>query len=175
VNEEIIMSKLTVKAIPLTREAFAPYGDVIEMEGAQHFPINEGNVERYHDLASVMIDVENGSKPIISIFRANGVSPTPTQVRLVERHPRGSQAFIPMHEDPIVVVVARAGDEVEPSNLRAFVTNGLQGVNYHTGVWHMPLVTSVVGPLALIVDRNGPGDNCDELYFEGQQIFVDVP
>ncbi len=167
--------KLTIKAVPLTRDAFAQFGDVIEMDGAKHFPINDGNVERYHDLASVMIDVESDGKAIISFFRANGVSSNPPQVRLVERHPKGSQAFIPMHNDPMVVVVAPAGDEVSPADLRAFVSNGKQGVNYHTGVWHVPLITSEVGQLALVVDRNGPGHNCDELFFDGEEIFVDVP
>jgi len=169
------MSDIKITAVPLTKEDFAPYGDVIEIEGAKHFPINDGNVERFHDLASVMIDVENGGKAIVSIFKANGVTPTPPQVKLVERHPVGSQAFIPMHSDPMLVVVARAGEDVDPTSLRAFISNGRQGVNYHSGVWHMPLVTTQVGQQALVVDRNGPGENCDELYFEGDSIFVDVP
>lgn len=166
--------KTTLTAVPLSKAAFAPYGDVIEMDGAQHFAINNGNVERFHDLAAVMIDVESGGKPVISIFKANGVTGLPAQVAIMERHPRGSQAFVPMHQDPMVVVVARAGENLAPADLQAFVTNGLQGVNYHTGVWHMPLITTQVGQLCLIVDRSGPGNNCDELSLASELIFVDV-
>lgn len=168
------MSTLKLTAMPLTREGFAAFGDVIEVAGADHFPINEGRVERYHDLAAVAIDVDTGGRPLISIFKANEKTTLPAQVRVVERHPRGSQAFIPMHAEPMVVVVAPAGEGVRPQDLRAFISNGQQGVNYHTGVWHMPLIASEVGQQSLVVDRGGPGDNCDELYLEDEVIFVDV-
>jgi ureidoglycolate lyase len=169
------MPNLILKANPLTKEAFAMFGDVIELEGAKHFSINDGNVERFHDLAAVMFDGEQGGKPIISLFKANGISPLPLKVTLIERHPKGSQAFIPMHNDPMVVVVARKGDDVSVDDLHAFISNGNQGVNYHTGVWHVPLVTTEIGQLALIVDRGGPGENYDELLFEDHEILVELP
>lgn len=146
---------------PLTREAFAPYGDVIETEGARHFPINAGTIERYHNLAEVVLDDQG--RPLISIATCNRTTELPYRVPLVERHGLGSQAFIPLNETPMVVVVAPPGDTVDPASLRAFVSNGLQGVNYHPGVWHMPLITADPEQRFIVVDRGGPGDNCDEL------------
>lgn len=166
--------KVILTPQPLTRAAFAGFGDVIETDGAQHFPINAGAIERYHDLATVSIDTEQGGLPVISIMAANKTTEWPAPVKLVERHSKGSQAFFPLYEKPMFVVVADASKEtIEPKDLRAFFTNGRQGVNYHPGTWHMPLLASDLNQQVLIIDRDGPGDNCDEFHFEGIDIFVD--
>ncbi|CAN0451887.1 unnamed protein product, partial [Discosporangium mesarthrocarpum] len=94
---------------PLTKEAFAPFGDVIETDGAQRLSINEGTTERFHDLAGVDVASDGGS-PLISIFRGQP-RPQPIAIRMVERHPLGSQAFIPMQDQDWFIVVA-ASDEV---------------------------------------------------------------
>ena len=111
----------------LTREAFAPFGDVIEMNGAEHFAINQGTTERYHDLANVDISQDDG-KAIISIFRGQ---PRPRPIMLVqmERHPLASQAFYPLQERDWFVVVAGEGDPLSPENLHAFRANGRQGAS----------------------------------------------
>jgi ureidoglycolate lyase len=153
-------SARVIEAQPLTRRAFAPFGDVIETEGAQHFPINRGAVERFHDLASV--DPGEDGRVLISIVEALHACADPVPVALVERHPLGSQAFVPLGGATMCVVVARAGETVGPDDLHAFVSNGRQGVNYHPGTWHMPLVAFDPGQRFLVVDRGGPGDNCDE-------------
>lgn len=149
-----------LKAVPLTRQAFAPFGDVIETDGAQHYPINRGAIERFHDLATVDVGIDG--RTLVSIVECNRPGGIPVPVSLVERHPLGSQAFIPMGEAVMCVVVAPAGDEVTPSALWAFVSNGRQGVNYHRGTWHMPLVAFDAGQRFIVVDRGGPGDNCEE-------------
>lgn len=146
---------------PLTREAFAPFGDVIAPEGVRHFPINAGAIERHHDLARV--EVGEGGRLLISIATCNRITELPYRIPLVERHPLGSQAFIPLNETPMVVVVAPPGESVDPAGLRAFISNGRQGINYHPGVWHMPLITADPEQRFLVVDRGGPGDNCEEL------------
>ena len=155
------MTTITLTPQPLTREAFAPFGEVIEAsDAARHFTINGGNTERYHDLAAIEPGADG--KVIVSIFRGQARQ-LPFTVEMMERHPRGSQAFVPMSGLPYLVVVAPAGAAPTAANLSVFLARGDQGVNYATGVWHHPLLA--LGEIAdfLVVDRSGPGDNCDEV------------
>ena len=168
------MAGIELKAAPLTRAAFAPFGDVIETDGARHFPINAGTIERFHDLARVDVGVEQQGRTLISLARCNQPTSPPFRVTLVERHPLGSQAFIPLGGSPLIVVVAAAGDRVESSQLHAFVSNGHQGVNFHRGTWHMPMIALDQDQQMLIVDRGGPGQNCDEWVLREQEIVVHV-
>ncbi len=169
------MKTTIIVAEPLTKEAFAPYGDVIETQDSHHFSINAGMVERHHDLAKLDIDYADGGRPIISFFEILEGSSFPIEFDLVERHPKGSQAFIPMFDEPVALVVAAKDSDVTGADLRAFVTNGKQGFNFHAGVWHMPLVSEEKGRMFVIVDRAGPGNNCDELTFENEKIELQIP
>lgn len=168
------MSTLTIKVQPLTREDYAPYGDVIEMEGADHFSINDEAIERFHDLAKVDVGVEEQGRTLISIALCNKPSSLPYKLPLVERHPLGSQAFIPLDDTPVIVVVAPHGEEVDPADIKSFITNGKQGINYHRAVWHMPLIALKEGQKMLIVDRGGPGNNCEEYYFPDHEIILEL-
>ncbi|KVN89197.1 ureidoglycolate lyase [Burkholderia ubonensis] len=144
---------------PLTREAFAPFGDVIETEGAKQIPINLGTTIRFHDLAKVDVDDEGG-RTLVNLFRGQPRT-LPFEVKMLERHPLGSQAFVPLNDKPYLVVVAPAG-ELDPARIRAFVTSGWQGVNYAKGVWHHPLIA--LGDVSdfIVVDRGGDGLNLNE-------------
>lgn len=168
------MNKIILNAKPLTKETFKSFGDVIEMEGAEHFPINAGTVERYNDLADVQIDFEDGGRPVISFMQITQDTQLPCRLNVIERHPKGSQAFIPTFEAPIVLVVGPKGDLIFPETLQAFVTNGKQGFNFHAGTWHMPLMSDVKDRICIIVDRAGPGDNCDEVYLKDDHIELTV-
>ncbi len=154
--------RLTIE--PLTREAFAPYGDVIQADdAARHFTINEGNTERYHDLAR--IDPGEDGRAIVSIFR--GLPRTlPFTVTLMERHPKASQAFIPLSGQPYLIVVADRSATPTVEDLRVFLCEGHQGVNYARGVWHHPLLALHQVSDFLIIDRAGPGENCDVVQME---------
>jgi len=154
------VSRRVLRVQPLTREAFAPFGDVIQTSGAQHFPINRGAVERYHDLARVQVGADG--RTLVSIFECTRPGAFPLRVDLVERHPLGSQAFIPLDGARMCVVVAPPGDAVDPSDLCAFLSDESQGVNYHPGTWHMPLVSFAAGQRFLVIDRGGRDDNCEE-------------
>ncbi|MFT3820317.1 MAG: ureidoglycolate lyase [Rubrivivax sp.] len=158
---------------PLTADAFEPFGDVIETDGRPFHYINSQMVERYDDLARVDVR-ENGGRPGISLLVAQPYS-LPLRVRFVERHPLSSQAFVPLGNDPFLVIVAPAGDEVAVGALRAFVTNGRQGINYRRGVWHHVLLTLGRVTRYLAVDRIGEGPNCDKFVFpEDVQPVVDM-
>jgi ureidoglycolate lyase len=156
---------------PLTREAFAPFGDVIQAEGANSFPINAGMVQRFHDLARIEVgEGGNAGRPLISIFRGQPYA-LPLPVRMVERHPLGSQAFFPIGQARCAVIVAPPGDTVRAQDLRAFIVEGNQGVNYHPGTWHHVLLTLDAPGDFLVVDRGGAGHNCDEFHFTaGEQL-----
>ncbi|WP_148861308.1 ureidoglycolate lyase [Marinobacter fonticola] len=146
-----------IESQPLTREAFAPFGDVICTEGAASFPINAGRTERFHALAAVET-LGQGADAIISIFRGQPLEPL--IVELMERHPQGSQAFMPLGEVAYWVVVAPAG-AFDPALIQVFRAGPGQGVNYHAGTWHAPLLPIGRDADFLVVDRRGPGDNCD--------------
>lgn len=93
---------------------------------------------------------------------------------MVERHPLGSQAFIPMQDTPWLVVVADAGENPLPGSLRAFRASGRQGVNYRRGVWHHPILVLKPDQDFLVVDRAGPGENCDEVWFDGEGARIAI-
>ncbi|MBS0356515.1 MAG: ureidoglycolate lyase [Proteobacteria bacterium] len=158
------MSSLSLNPQPLTREAFAPFGEVIEASDAvRHFTINAGNTERYHDLAQ--IEAGPDGKVIVSIFRGQPRT-LPFRVEMMERHPLASQAFIPMSGKPYLVVVAPAGAAPKAEDLRVFLARGDQGVNYATGVWHHPLLALETVCDFLVVDRSGSAPNCDEVVLD---------
>ena len=166
------MARNDLRIEPLTRAAFEPFGDVIEADGSERFEINNGSTTRFHDLARVDVAAEGGH-PLVNIFRARPL-PMPLTVAMVEKHPLGSQAFVPLEPAPFLVVVAPPGDTVRPADLRAFLARGGQGVNYAPGVWHHPVIALGRQTDFLVIDRGGPGDNLAEFFFdEGDQRVVD--
>jgi ureidoglycolate lyase len=152
-----------LQALDLTAEAFARYGTVIEAAGDPNFMINAGRCGRYHDLARPQVLDEEGAVSI-SIGRSDAVT-LPMSVDLLERHPLGSQAFVPLGEARMVVVVAP--DAVgAPGQPVAFVSRAGQGVQYHAGTWHGVLAPLDEAADFLIVDRVGEGSNLDEVYLD---------
>lgn len=150
------MPRLTVE--PLTSDAFAPFGDVIELASASEvFDINEGTATRYHDLAEVDCSTAGG-RTVISIFRAQPRE-LPLAVAMLERHPLGSQAFVPLARTRYLVVVGEGADAAP----RAFLARDGQGVNFRRGTWHHPLLALDAVSDFLVVDRAGSGHNCDEI------------
>lgn len=145
-----------IRVQPLTAAAFAPYGDVLDCKGAPDRIINAGLCGRFHDRAQM--DMGDG-RAGISLFRSE-LRALPYQLDLIERHPLGSQAFIPMSMDGFLVVVA--GDDLVP---QAFVTSPGEGINFHRGTWH-GVLTPLAGPgLFAVIDRIGEGANLEEHHF----------
>lgn len=149
---------ISLRPEPLTSERFAPYGDVIEASLDNPDAMNEARFQRFDDLCD--IDV-GGGDVAISVARCRAPTKLPLRIDMVERHPLGSQAFVPLKPCRMVIVVAPPGESVEAGELRAFVTNGKQGINYHRGTWHMPLIAFAAGQEFLIVDRGGKESNCE--------------
>ncbi|WP_454805925.1 ureidoglycolate lyase [Paraburkholderia fungorum] len=145
-------------AQPLTRDAFSDFGDVIDTAAGQSFAVNGGRAMRHHDLARIET-LGDGSYAQLSIFLSEPVE-LPFESDILEQHPLGSQAFVPMDGSRFLVVVAPASDIVDPASIRAFITNGRQGVHYRASVWHAPLAVLERRGEFLVVDRGGGGNNC---------------
>jgi len=141
----------------LTAHAFRPYGEVIEIAGPPSVTINRGKCGRHHDLAA--IDIVDGTAGI-SLFDGTPYS-LPLTLDLVERHPLGSQAFLPMSDTPFLVIVADDDDGL-PVHPRAWLTNGQQGVNYNRGTWHGVLTPLATPARFTVIDRIGEGSNLEE-------------
>lgn len=153
------MTNLTPQ--PLTAAAFAPYGDVLEATGDFRL-INEGLCKRHHDRAKM--DFGPDGRAGISIFNATPRA-LPYVFDLVERHPEGSQAFIPLSQHPFLVIVALDVDG-KPGKPLAFLTNGAQGINLHRGTWHGVLAPLQAPGLFAAVDRIGPTPNLEEFRYQ---------
>ncbi len=152
---------IALKSAPLTAGDFAPYGDVIEATGAPDKLINQGMCGRHHDLAQ--LDFDDG-RAGISLFDAKARN-FPHVVDVVERHPQGSQAFMPVSGAAFLVVVAE-DEGGTPTRLKAFVTLPGQSINLHRGVWHGVLAPINQPGQFVVVDRIGAGDNLQEFWFE---------
>jgi ureidoglycolate lyase len=163
---------LTVE--PLSADAFRPFGDVIEAsEAARHYSINDGYAERYHDLARIDVAV-SGGRAIVNIFRAEPRR-LPFRLVLLERHPLGSQAFMPLAALPYFVVVAEGGNAPDLQSVRCFRALPGQGVNYARGTWHHPLIALQASCDFLVIDRAGASDddNCDVHTVPDESIWID--
>ena len=147
---------------PLTPAAFAPFGDVVQAGGAPTKLINRGMCGRFHDLAR--LDFGPGGRAGISVFEGQPYA-LPLTLEMVERHPLGSQAFLPLSADPFLVVVAPDQDG-RPGVPQAFLTSPGQGVNYLRGTWHGVLTPLERPAVFAVVDRIGDGDNLEEFWFD---------
>ncbi|KEQ16788.1 ureidoglycolate lyase [Endozoicomonas numazuensis] len=154
---------LTRRALPiepLSADSFKPFGDVIEACG-NAMTINQGRCHKFNDLTHIQTDAEG--EVAIHIYHTQAIQ-KPYCIDLLERHPMGSQAFMPLEKQPFLIVVAPDNNQ-EPdfNNIRCFATDGSQGINYYPGTWHHPLLSMGSGISYLVIDRKGPGQNCDEV------------
>jgi ureidoglycolate lyase len=150
----------TIRTEPLTAAAFAPFGQVLEATGTPDRLINAGLCGRWHDRARLDFAPETGGQPGISVFLAQPRA-LPYDCDLLERHPEGSQAFVPMHQHPFLVIVAPDAGGV-PGQPQAFLTNGAQGINFNRGTWHGVLTPLAAPGLFAVIDRIGPTPNLHE-------------
>ena len=152
---------------PMTADAFASFGDLLEAKGMPDKIINQGLCGRFHDRARM--DFSDG-RAGISIFHAEKRD-LPLKLDLVERHPDGSQAFVPMSHQPFLVVVAEDQNGT-PQNIRAFLTEAGQAINIHRGVWHGVLTPLYDPGLFAVIDRIGEGPNLEEYWLPDKVIIA---
>lgn len=152
----------TVRTQPLTAEAFAPFGDVLDCSGAPDRMINAGLCGRFHDRAR--LDFGPRGRAGISLFEAQPRS-LPYTLDLVERHPDGSQAFLPMTTAPFLVIVA-PDESGSPGQPLAFLTAPHQGINLHRGTWHGVLTPLSAPGIFAVVDRIGESPNVEEVFLD---------
>lgn len=160
-----------LEILPLTQQAFAPFGDVLEADPASMRIINGGNTERYHALGAPDVTGE-GARVVVNLFRGKARQ-FPYTVDMMERHPLGSQSFTPLSGKPFLVVVSE-DEQGRPGKPKVFLARADQGVNYHRNVWHHPLMAIGSTSDFLVVDRDGPGNNLEEFFFD-QPYFISEP
>ena len=150
------MTEKIIKPIPITKKDFIKFGDVISTREIKPLEINNGFAKRYDGIANLQTSSENG-ETTISIFSALKRK-FPMKIDMMEKHPLGSQAFIPMKETTFLVFVAPEGDAPDLNKIESFIIPPGIGINYNPGIWHFPLI-STEDMNFLVVDRKGPGDN----------------
>ena len=150
------MTKKIIKPIPITKENFSKFGDMITTENIKPLEINNGYAKRFDGIATIDTSNKNG-ETTISIFSALKRS-FPMEIDMMEKHPLGSQAFIPMKETIFLALVAPAGEKPEIDKIESFIIPKGKGVNYKAGVWHFPLIATEDMDF-LVVDRIGSGEN----------------
>ena len=158
-----MQTPLTSRALPvepLTAERFQPFGDVIEVRGDAML-INQGRCQKFNSLTR--IETDNTGKTGVHLYHTQAIE-QPYRLDLLERHPLGSQAFMPLEKQRFLIVVAKSqNNQPDLDTIRCFLANGSQGITYHRGVWHHPLLSIDEGHSFLVIDRIGPGQNCDEV------------
>ena len=150
------MNNLVIKPKPINKENFKEFGDMITTDDIKPLEINDGYAKRYDGIANLDAKKDDGES-IISIFSALKRS-FPMKVDMMEKHPLGSQAFIPMKETTFLAFVAPVGDTPDLTKAEAFIIPKGIGVNYKAGIWHFPLIATEDMNF-LVVDRKGKGDN----------------
>ena len=145
---------------------------MLEIQNRDHLLINDGMCKRYDRLSEVTTDADVG-RPSISIFRSQPYE-LPLTIKVLERHPLGSQAFMPLHSDPFLVIVA---DDIngKPHNTKVFFTNGNQGINIHKNTWHGVLTPLLRECDFIVVDRVGPTPNLEEYVLTEETIVESIP
>lgn len=159
----------TLRTQPLRPDAFAPFGDVLEIGDTPDMVINQGLCGRFHDLAKIDF-VGDGARAGISLFNAQARS-LPYTLDMMERHPLGSQAFISMTAHPFLTIVAPDVNG-KPGTPLAFKTKHGQGVNYHRNIWHGVLTPLAEPGLFAVIDRIGDGNNLEEHWFETPYLIT---
>ncbi len=158
-----------IKPVKISRSNFSSYGDLISIDDISPININEGYAKRFDNLANLDTSKDSG-KTIVSIFSALKRT-FPMKIHMMEKHPLGTQAFIPMKETTFLAFVAPSGESPEIDKIQSFVIPPKRGINYKPGIWHFPLI-STENINFLVIDRKGSGDNLIIHKFEKEKIIL---
>ena len=161
--------KIIIKPKKITRKNFKKFGDVICTKKIKPININDGYAKRFHNLGNISTLKKNGST-IMSIFSAKKRK-FPMNIKMMEKHPLGSQAFIPMNETTFLVFVAPKGKKPNTKKIKSFIVPKQTGINYKPGIWHFPLL-STKNMNFLVIDRKGIGNNLVIYNFKNEKISL---
>ena len=159
-----------IKPIKITKTNFASYGDLISSGDVKPMDINAGYAKRFDNLAHINTSKDKG-ETIVSIFSALKRT-FPMRIDMMEKHPLGSQAFIPMKETTFLSFVAPAGEKPIIDKIESFIIPPKTGINYKPGIWHFPLI-STENTNFLVIDRKGDGENIIIYKFEKEKIILE--
>ena len=162
--------EVVIKPKKITKENFTKFGDVISTQNIKPMDINNGYAKRFDNLADINTS-NNNATASMSIFSALKRS-FPMKIDMMEKHPLGSQAFIPMKETNFISFVSPSGDKPDISKIESFVVSPGIGINYKPNIWHFPLI-STENMNFLVVDRKGAGDNLIIYNFEKEKIILE--
>ena len=158
-----------IKPIKITRKNFAIYGDLISSDDIKPMDINAGYAKRFDNLANINTS-KDGGKTIVSIFSALKRN-FPMKIDMMEKHPLGSQAFIPMNETTFLCFVAPPGESPEIDKIQSFIIPPKTGINYKPGIWHFPLISTEDTDF-LVIDRKGNGENIVIHKFDKEKVVL---
>ena len=161
--------EIIIKPVEITRENFASYGELISSDNIKSIDINAGYAKRFDNLANINTS-RNEGKTIVSIFSATKRT-FPMKIDMMEKHPLGSQAFIPMKETTFIAFVAPLGEKPEINKIESFIIPAGKGINYKPGIWHFPLI-STEDMNFLVVDRKGAGNNLIIYNFKKEKVIL---
>ena len=162
--------ELVIKPIKITKTNFSTFGDVISSNDIKPTDINAGYAKRFDNLANINTTKEKGGT-IVSIFSALKRS-FPMKIDMMEKHPLGSQAFIPMKETTFISFVTPPGEKPDINKIESFIIPPRTGINYKPGIWHFPLI-STENTNFLVIDRKGDGENLIIHKFEKEKIILE--
>ena len=158
-----------IKPIKITKANFATYGDLISSDDVKPMNINDGYAKRFNNLANINTSKDEGIT-IVSIFSALKRS-FPMEINMMEKHPLGSQAFIPMKETIFLSLVSPPGDTPVINKIQSFIIPPKMGINYKPGIWHFPLISTEDTDF-LVIDRKGSGNNIITHKFDNEKIIL---
>jgi ureidoglycolate lyase len=161
--------KIIINPKPITKENFSKFGDMITTADIKPIEINEGYAKRFDGIANLNTSKDNG-ETTICIFSALKRS-FPMKIDMMEKHPLGSQAFIPMKQTTFLVLAAPEGNKPDLNKIEAFIVPQEIGVNYNPGTWHFPLIATEDMNF-LVVDRKGSGDNLVIENIEKEEVIL---
>ena len=161
--------KIIIKPKKITRKNFKKFGDLISTKKIRPININNGYAKRFNNLCKINTSIKKGNA-IMSIFSAKKRK-FPMKIEMMEKHPLGSQAFVPMSETKFLVFVAPKGKKPNTKKIQSFIVPKQTGINYKPGIWHFPLI-STKSMNFLVIDRKGKGNNLVIYKFKNEKISL---
>ena len=161
--------KIKIKPKKINKTNFSKFGQIIDTSKKKYFRINNGYAKRYDNLGKINTSLNKG-RTIVSIFSAKKRK-FPMKVDMMEKHPLGSQAFVPMKETSFLVFVAPKGNKPDLKKIQSFRIPKQTGINLNPGIWHFPLI-STKDMNFLVVDGKGKGNNLIIHKFQKEKIYL---